>query len=509
MTKLDLTNEEVISKIEGIIHEDVGNRGTETVFAITKGNLKGLAKSIAAQTKPHVIISTGFFIPKGEVPAAETDGPPGSVLLAAGLKKMGIPCRLVTDQHCEAAIKAALRQIGADIPLDVVANDAQVRLYKSKCERMGITHAIAIERAGPGDDGKIRNMRADDITDYTVSLEPLFRDVPWVTAGVLDGGNEISAGNKEIRPLVRQHVKHGEIISCRTAVGYPIAAGISNWGAYAILGALGAENPEWKRPALETLHIGLHQDIMRGMSQDGPAVDGVTRQRAFSVDGLPFLKQQEILTRIASVLKPDLRNQIAETTPLIGQSGFFEPLTLAESLIVSGSDRMPPSDQLEAHKRHFYLPYLEQVAEANRLVLFDRELSAKGLELPSSVLSEDITAHIPIWLSLFPREDGKLTGHTDLQYFVSEYADACNARNRHVDQLDWLIRRLNSFYDGESADPHDRSAAEYYHGLSAEDFKEAGARSNAVSPGYRPYGFTPERRSKIKRDVSFPMNAVV
>jgi len=87
MTKKLPYEREILDKIaclEDIFSQDVG-RGIESLVAAAKGGLLGAARSIAEHPFPHVTIVTGFFMPSGNPPRPETDGPIGCALLAAGL----------------------------------------------------------------------------------------------------------------------------------------------------------------------------------------------------------------------------------------------------------------------------------------------------------------------------------------------------------------------------------------------------------------------------------------
>ena len=133
-----------------------------------KGGMLSAARSIAEHPSPHVAIMTGFFVPRATPPAAETDGPIGSAHLAAGLLKAGIPVRLVTDSLCLNAVKVAAQAAGIsdEVPIDVVNVDAlsvedstvAAIINSWRNAEPPISHAIAIERAGPGDDGIVWNM---------------------------------------------------------------------------------------------------------------------------------------------------------------------------------------------------------------------------------------------------------------------------------------------------------------------------------------------------------------
>ncbi|HTI49383.1 MAG TPA: glutamate cyclase domain-containing protein, partial [Planctomycetaceae bacterium] len=52
-----------------------------------------------------------FFIPGAEPPAAETDGPPGALVLAEALRLSGIDTTVITDGYCWNALAAAARAL--------------------------------------------------------------------------------------------------------------------------------------------------------------------------------------------------------------------------------------------------------------------------------------------------------------------------------------------------------------------------------------------------------------
>ena len=183
---MDTDRAAAVGRIEALIHEEVG-RNISGLFTAAKGGLWQAASALAAAVRPSVGIVTGFYVPLGTPPAAETDGPVGAAMLAGALTQVGVPCRVVTDEPCRATCAAALR--GMDVPLDVVplggAVDDAVALWR----RSGVTHALSIERCGISADGAPRNMRGGD-KQHVISFRSDLNENQWgaiigFTGGVL------------------------------------------------------------------------------------------------------------------------------------------------------------------------------------------------------------------------------------------------------------------------------------------------------------------------------------
>jgi D-glutamate cyclase len=288
-----------VDRIEALIHQEVG-RNIDGLFAAAKGGLWQAANALASEPHASVGIITGFYVPLGTPPAAETDGPVGAAMLAGALTAVGVPCRLVSDEPCGATCAAALR--GSEIPLDVVplggAVDDTVALWRS----LGISHALSIERCGRSADGAPRNMRGEDISAFTTPLDELFLAGPWQRIAVGDGGNEIGMGSLPAS-LIGAHVAHGETIACATPADHLIVAGVSNWGAYALIGALAVIRDDWRARLIECLDPERDGAILQAMVNDGPAVDGVTRQRTLTVDSMPAEVHHAKLRAIRAVVE--------------------------------------------------------------------------------------------------------------------------------------------------------------------------------------------------------------
>ena len=96
-----------IAAIEALIQEEVG-RNIAAMCAAAAGGLQAVAGVLADAAEVRLGVITGFYVPRGSPPAAETDGPVGVALLLCGLRAAGIPCRVATDPPCAAACTTAL-----------------------------------------------------------------------------------------------------------------------------------------------------------------------------------------------------------------------------------------------------------------------------------------------------------------------------------------------------------------------------------------------------------------
>lgn len=286
----------VVDRIERLIQMDVG-RNITALFEAARGGLWQAGSALASAPAIRVGLITGFYVPQGSPPAAETDGPVGAALLAKGFEETGIACRLATDEPCRGVCAAALAGAGASqVPVDT----GEIEAIIDRWRQAGITHAISIERCGRSADGAPRNMRGLDIGSYTAPLDELFTAGPWVTIAIGDGGNEIGMGSLP-RTLIAQHVEHGETIACVTPARHLIVAGVSNWGAYALLGALAVLRDDWRAQMICCLDETLDAAVLDEMVNRGPAVDGVSRIRAMTVDNLDIAFHHKMLREIRAL----------------------------------------------------------------------------------------------------------------------------------------------------------------------------------------------------------------
>ena len=290
-----------IDAIETLIHQDVG-RHTAALFSAGRGGLWGAASALAATPALRVGLLTGFYVPLGDPPAAETDGPAGAALLARFLRQVGAECRLLTDTPCASACRAALDAAGLGaLPLDVAVIDADPQAIAATWRAQEICWAIAIERCGAAADRRPRNMRGEDLSACTAPLDSLFSAGAWRTIGIADGGNELGMG--ALPPgLVAAHVPFGATIACVTPADHLLTAGVSHWGAYALIAALGVLRDDWRWAALDCLDAALDRAIVQAMVERGPAVDGVTLRQAATIDGLDMAVHERKLSDVRAAL---------------------------------------------------------------------------------------------------------------------------------------------------------------------------------------------------------------
>jgi hypothetical protein len=269
--------------IETLVCRDLG-RGTQALIDASRGELAAAAASLAKATSVGLI--TGFFVPRGDVAAAETDGPVGTALLAASLAACGVPARVAVDSPCADAVRAAVAGAGAGVIVDEmgVVDRAGIERVTETWRHAGVSHAIAIERCGIAADGRPRNMRGVDVSPWTAPLDDLFLGGSWRKLGVGDGGNEIGMG-KLPAGLIATHVPNGGQIACVTTCDHLVVAGVSNWGAYGLMAALALLRPEWSATIARFLTAERDLAVTRAVVAEAGAVDGVTARREATVDG--------------------------------------------------------------------------------------------------------------------------------------------------------------------------------------------------------------------------------
>ncbi|MGE0607756.1 MAG: glutamate cyclase domain-containing protein [Pirellulales bacterium] len=333
---------EQLDHVESLLRRDPGRRGLAG-YRSQRGYLAAghyqQAVADLAQTATHVAIVTGFCIPVEHGWTAETDGPPGALFLARALLELGVRVRLLSDEYGRPLLEAGAdnwrlpRSIIETIPFEspepddsirwqngiTPRTDAWVRRFLASDFGRKLSHLVAIERCGPSHtvfswaaqqrsaDAVVEslfdlvpiesynlchNMRGEPIEGHTAKAHRLFEIVeeeglPVRTIGVADGGNEIGVGAicfEDVLAALGQP-ERAKII-CRIETNQVLLAGVSNWGGYALaLGVCHARNQLAAARAWRADDLGR---LMEVLVRDAAAVDGVSRRREASVDGIPL-----------------------------------------------------------------------------------------------------------------------------------------------------------------------------------------------------------------------------
>jgi hypothetical protein len=320
----------------------------ENLPMVPYSNLIGAVSSLVKKGK-KVVIVTGFYVPTGDPPATETDGPPGALTLAEGLRRLGMEVCLLSDEYTLAALKAGLKILDLsqkEVPIicfPLEHSDQDEGNESSTSSRFaqdffnslwgqGLTHLIYIERVGPNHTldsftaqerwGKpplkefqtilppsIRNRcfssRLEDITRFTAKTHFLLDlaeklGLPAESIGIGDRGNEIGAGKIPWEVFKENSSTHREAVFCsRVKTNYLISCGISNWGGYALLA--GVVLAAGRLEILKKMTRKQEEKVLDYLVRHGPSIDGITRQQERSVDGIEFDGYMEVIERIKEI----------------------------------------------------------------------------------------------------------------------------------------------------------------------------------------------------------------
>ncbi|UCE60434.1 MAG: DUF4392 domain-containing protein [Phycisphaerales bacterium] len=314
-----------IASIENLIATDPGSRN---VFGLVVADQLRLAAQSLRLAKRVGIVS-GFFIP--EAGAGETDGPPGALVIGAALTQLGIPVDYITDRRNAGLFRA----LGLDPLVDAL----------DYLDVANPSHLLAIERVGRGADGRYRNMRGVDITEVTPPLDELFLQASQrglTTIGIGDGGNEVGMGRvfgdvlDTADPTMA--IEHGAGSATTVSTDFCIAAGVSNWGAYGLAGAISVLEGRDLLPSASD----ATRDVERLVSKGG-AVDGVTHRREPTVDGMDISHSVRMLENIRGLIAPSPFADSREL--LVGILGYGESGQAVARLLAEKGHRVCLSDR--------------------------------------------------------------------------------------------------------------------------------------------------------------------
>lgn len=272
----------------------------------------------AAAEDRYFFVVTGAGNPRF-LPAGETDGPPGAVVLARVIHEVtGALPIILTDAPFVDNVKATAMAAGLsprDNPAELLGTpyttavlplvggdgaDAQCAAYMADLDP---TLLISIEKLGPAANGRAHSASGKPVDEAThCRAEPLFdiaREKGIATVGIGDNGNEIGYG--KITAAIHKYKPAGEQLATRVETDVLISANTSNWGGYGLVAAIAAclQDPaichtaRWEKRILEA-------NVAAG------AADGSTGRLLMAVDGMDEDVQYAVVTMLQHIVKNGL-----------------------------------------------------------------------------------------------------------------------------------------------------------------------------------------------------------
>lgn len=350
--------------VDHLLALDPGGRGIAAFFI--PGAAEKSARALLGARR--VLITTGFAV---TADAPETDGPPGAAVLGRALSALGARVRYVTDPSSVPILESALAVLGERA--EVVVYPEGDGVARGLLLREHPTHMVAIERPGRSRDGDYLNARGASVAAWNRPIDDLFiscrdglagytrggtprgsgtsgpvvgmarpaadvaRRAPGtanrtpgadhrapgvVTFGVGDGGNEIGMG--KVRARLRRLGPLMARIAAVVETDHLVVAGVSNWGAYGIVAALGRATG---RTLLHTPEV--ERRLIEACVAAG-GIDGLSRRREATVDGLGL----DVHAAFVRLLK------VAAESGVAAASGIME--TASRSAASSTSPRAIP-----------------------------------------------------------------------------------------------------------------------------------------------------------------------
>ncbi|MBI4590874.1 MAG: DUF4392 domain-containing protein [Candidatus Rokubacteria bacterium] len=283
--------------IDHLLALDAGSRGIGGFYR--PGGARRAAQSLARGKR--VLLTTGFAVGPG---MAETDGPPGAAVLGRALRRLGKAVSYLTDESAAPLLAAALGVLGESAEMALFPRDGAAGGARVLGAHDRPSHLVAVERPGRTRDGDYRNARGESIAAWNQPIDALFLAPPRgvITVGIGDGGNEIGMGNVR-RRLLRQGTLAKRITSM-VRVDHLVVAGVSNWGAYGVAAHLSILA---KRPLLHTAEE--ERRLVTACVEAG-GVDGITRRRVPTVDGLPLEVHVAMVELLRTLVDQQIRGGV-------------------------------------------------------------------------------------------------------------------------------------------------------------------------------------------------------
>ena len=242
---------------------------------------KRLAREFAQCQRAMLI--TGFSVAEG---LPETDGPPGTAVLAKSLASAGKSVTVVADPTNLPVMRACLDSVLSEEERAFV----KLVLFSDRGDKSEHSRAllaefdpqivVAVELPGRNADGDYLNAFGKSVAEFNAGADELLRlagESGLLTGGVADGGNEAGIGGQRGIPLGNVDGKSFNFASTITSAN-PVTAWNSNFGAVATAIEF-ALRSNTKVPSASQLSAALGAAVKAG------AVDGLTRENTRWVDG--------------------------------------------------------------------------------------------------------------------------------------------------------------------------------------------------------------------------------
>ena len=225
--------------LEQALLDDPGKKGVAHLF-----QKSDLLKATLALSHAHsVAVTTGFPVCTEFEVKEETDGLPGALAICQALVALDKEVTLIVDEGREKLYSSCVEhmvEIGAFQAGSIVVvpfKEAKEKMKDNPPSSPPVYDCLlAIERAGRNSHGTYCSMKGKDISQYVQPIDELFemaRQNPHITTiGIGDGGNELGMG--KVYDSIVKNIPLGETIGCCVSADFLIAAGVSNWGGYAL-----------------------------------------------------------------------------------------------------------------------------------------------------------------------------------------------------------------------------------------------------------------------------------
>ncbi len=105
---------------------------------------------------------------------------------------------------------------------------------------------------------------------------------------------------------VKQYITHGELIACVVPADHLIVTGVSNWGGYALAGALWCTLDEKEKKTISLDQVYPSNEEQFSMLESmikANCCDGVLGKPVLSVDGMTWDVHEKILDDIREIIQ--------------------------------------------------------------------------------------------------------------------------------------------------------------------------------------------------------------